>query len=245
MSLHFQHDDITIECKENYQYDTLTLHTYVASHDWHHWLTLSNELIYEDVGLALDTWYKSLLDHFLVEIKDPVTLSRLADAGYKFIHQQLGAKNPVAVPAKIKSNKPTGYWAAEGFVKKYKDEFSLADEGIKLLENPAKIASDRKMLAEESHRLPGIDTSVELPCGCKRKKTVTTAIVENPSSINDFTWHTERTGEPVRMLLREGIIHLNDGHRWTREQIADWLDELHDSGEVNIEFPVPEELEKS
>ena len=30
------------------------------------------------------------------------------------------------------------------------------------------------------------------------------------------------------------VMHLNDGHKWTRERIADWLDELHDSGVVNI-----------
>lgn len=36
--------------------------------------------------------------------------------------------------------------------------------------------------------------------------------------------------------LRHNIIHLNDLHKWTREKIADWLDDLHDSGQVNLEF---------
>lgn len=32
------------------------------------------------------------------------------------------------------------------------------------------------------------------------------------------------------------VQHLNDQHRWSREKIADFLDELHDSGQVNLEF---------
>lgn len=36
--------------------------------------------------------------------------------------------------------------------------------------------------------------------------------------------------------LESVIIHLNDACHWSREQIAHWLDKLHDSGEINIEF---------
>lgn len=32
------------------------------------------------------------------------------------------------------------------------------------------------------------------------------------------------------------IQHLNDKHKMSREKIADWLDELHDSGKINLEF---------
>lgn len=32
------------------------------------------------------------------------------------------------------------------------------------------------------------------------------------------------------------IVHLNDDHKWSREQIADWLDTL----DVDLSFPVPE-----
>lgn len=39
-----------------------------------------------------------------------------------------------------------------------------------------------------------------------------------------------------RQLLWGYIQHLNDHHNMSREQIADWLDELHDSGQINIEF---------
>lgn len=37
------------------------------------------------------------------------------------------------------------------------------------------------------------------------------------------------------------IIHLNDYHRWSRDRIADWIDELHDKGIINAEFQSWEE----
>lgn len=39
-------------------------------------------------------------------------------------------------------------------------------------------------------------------------------------------------------LLEEVIIHLNDRHKWSREQIADWLDSL----DVDLAFPVPDTI---
>lgn len=75
-------------------------------------------------------------------------------------------------------------------------------------------------IQKASKELPGITTLVKSPCDCKRK-------------YDHFT-------------LWSLIQHLNDEHKeWTREKIADWLDELHDSGEVNIEFePWKEEDEQ-
>lgn len=35
--------------------------------------------------------------------------------------------------------------------------------------------------------------------------------------------------------VSEQIVHLNDEHRWTREQVADWLESL----DVDLTFPVP------
>lgn len=40
----------------------------------------------------------------------------------------------------------------------------------------------------------------------------------------------------VKVDLQNIIIHLNDSHEWTREQIADWLDTL----DLDLAFPVPE-----
>lgn len=75
-------------------------------------------------------------------------------------------------------------------------------------------------IQKASKELPGITTLVKSPCDCKRK-------------YDHFT-------------LWSLIQHLNDEHKeWTREKIADWLDELHDSGKVNIEFePWKEEDEQ-
>lgn len=36
--------------------------------------------------------------------------------------------------------------------------------------------------------------------------------------------------------LTEVIIELNDTHKWSREAIADWVDNLHDSGFVDLSF---------
>lgn len=67
-----------------------------------------------------------------------------------------------------------------------------------------------------SRNLPGMETIIELPCIC----------VE--------TYHPG-----YKLPLWSLIQHLNDTHtEWTRERIADWLDELHDAGKINIEFKV-------
>lgn len=36
--------------------------------------------------------------------------------------------------------------------------------------------------------------------------------------------------------LHSVIAHLNDDHKWDRNRIADWLDELADAGRINIDF---------
>lgn len=43
--------------------------------------------------------------------------------------------------------------------------------------------------------------------------------------------------------LMSMVIHLNDQHKWTREKIADWIDELHDSGIIDAEFHIEMEDE--
>lgn len=68
------------------------------------------------------------------------------------------------------------------------------------------LTRERQQLETESQTLPGMAAMVSCPV-C-------------------FT-HT---------TLRRTIICLNDNHRWTREQIADWLDEEHDKGNIDIEF---------
>ena len=64
-------------------------------------------------------------------------------------------------------------------------------------------------LSHESRKLPGIYDSVPLPCCGSTYTTVFAA-----------------------------IAHLNDDERWTREHIADWLDELQDKHGYDFTFKV-------
>jgi hypothetical protein len=62
----------------------------------------------------------------------------------------------------------------------------------------------------DSKKLPAMDTLVEYPCNCQ--------IV----SQRDKMWTI--------------VQHLNDRDKWTRNRIADWIDDLHDRGIINAEF---------
>lgn len=59
-----------------------------------------------------------------------------------------------------------------------------------------------------ARQLPGVESIVDYPCGCG-------------------LWSNR---------LFDVIIHLNDKEHWSREKIADWIDELHESGKINAEF---------
>jgi hypothetical protein len=85
--------------------------------------------------------------------------------------------------------------------------------------------SEANVLAQKAIDLPGVKEKVEYPC------------IHGPSG------RYNEKGETIRVPFtrREIFViiqHLNDECNWSREKIADWLDELHDNGEVNIEFKV-------
>lgn len=82
--------------------------------------------------------------------------------------------------------------------------------------NPTNDSNLAKIL---SYALPGMTARVEMPAEC---------LSEHGSKYK---------------VLRSAVMHLNDSHKWSREKIADWLDELHDSGAVNLEFQPWEEGE--
>lgn len=67
-------------------------------------------------------------------------------------------------------------------------------------------------LGMESEKLPGLYNKVESPCDCNLASNILKAV----------------------------IIHLNDRHKWTREAIADWLDELADADKIDIDFSTPD-----
>lgn len=79
-------------------------------------------------------------------------------------------------------------------------------------------------IANISKTLPGVQQVVGYPCDCEEYDSC--------------------------HKLWDIIQHLNDVHTdWTRERIADWIDELHDAGDINAEFqpwnsePVEDETE--
>lgn len=75
------------------------------------------------------------------------------------------------------------------------------------LNNDDSFPVEAARLSGMAHRLPGVWQRVDYPCGCKKEGAVYTA-----------------------------IVHLNDHHQYTREQIADWLDEEVSKGNINIDF---------
>lgn len=81
------------------------------------------------------------------------------------------------------------------------------EEANQLLEKVQ--AAKTNSVEAKANKLPGIMERVEYPCDCSKDSMAEIKYI---------------------------IIHLNDAEKWSREQIADWLDELHDSGKINIEF---------
>lgn len=78
-----------------------------------------------------------------------------------------------------------------------------------------------KAVSDWAAGLPGVQTHVDYPCNC----------------MNGLV---KATGKPVaKKPLSSVIIHLNDICKWSRDQIADWIDELADRGEINVDFPTP------
>lgn len=75
-------------------------------------------------------------------------------------------------------------------------------------------------LAGAAKHLPGASLATKYPCDC---------------------FSDEYTEE-----LMYVVIHLNDTHRWTREQIADWLDSVDDpfGDGPDLAFKMPESEEK-
>jgi hypothetical protein len=83
--------------------------------------------------------------------------------------------------------------------------------------------NSEKTIEKAARTLPGVGQTAHYPCEC-----------------------IHHGGRKSTDSIFGIIIHLNDTAKWSREDIADWLDELHDSGQVNIEFdPWEDEYEHS
>lgn len=113
-------------------------------------------------------------------------------------------------------------WTSEpSDIKKYLDspktQKELWDEYYSHISAPA---SGAQLASQIRETMPELSETVECPDG-------------DCQSFDPNTWKVT----PLIGSVWEMIQHLNDRHKWTRERIADWLEE---SGN-NPEFPVPEE----
>lgn len=80
-------------------------------------------------------------------------------------------------------------------------------------------------LAGLAKQLPGVQAMVKYPCGCSYGL-----------SMNEGVYAGGK--------VMDVVIHLNDEHQLTREEIADWLDSVHDpENGVDLAFKVPEKEE--
>lgn len=117
---------------------------------------------------------------------------------------------------------PGGFKAKGGIVNNSEYYNNYSSPILDLHTHPAKQMTALEVeVSKKSKQLPGMDTVVDLPCSCEY--------------LCDH-----RTGKPTPSTAWRVVQHLNDRHKWSREKIADWLDELHDSGKINIEFDTPE-----
>lgn len=82
--------------------------------------------------------------------------------------------------------------------------------------NGAKEAASN--VAYTAWKLPGVNTKVQCPCDVEK------------------CLYKGLKGATVYRIVQ----HLNDSIKWSREKIADWLDDLADRGEINIDFAVPD-----
>lgn len=99
-------------------------------------------------------------------------------------------------------------------------KFSIASHHEPKPATPA-ASINGKAVGDWAAALPGVQTYVDYPCHC-------------------MDGLIKATGKPVaKKTLSSVIIHLNDICKWSRDQIADWIDELADRGEINVDFPTP------
>lgn len=70
-------------------------------------------------------------------------------------------------------------------------------------------------ISQATKQLPGMDAKVYCPC-----------------QFEDWVCDFKKTATKIWYIVQ----HLNDDAKWTRDKVADWLDELHDTGQVNLEF---------
>lgn len=138
-------------------------------------------------------------------------------------------------------------------------EGSGADE-LWSMEWPSSAVADHLAEALFDYESPALH-AVQDPSGVvdRLRETMSDSfneILQCPGTVNDFSayWDSLHVGQewtaPKKMpqkpcqshhTIWSLIQHLNDGHKWSRERIADFVEDLQKQG-YNFTFPTPEEL---
>lgn len=88
-------------------------------------------------------------------------------------------------------------------------------------------------ISKVARKLPGMDYVSECPVTGCMTTPLHTLVDDSFISIEP---------KPVRTAYNLFLMiqHLNDLHKWSRDEIADWLDKLHDDGKVDLSFKIEE-----
>lgn len=82
----------------------------------------------------------------------------------------------------------------------------------------------RDELSKLADSLPGMDAKITCP----------EYVAPKYEQFTEEQWALACRGGQ-KDLLRV-VMHLNDHHKWSREQIADWIEQEHSAGNINVAF---------
>lgn len=164
---------------------------------------------------------------YLSKAVDDALMEALAANGFKNVTPEEHFKHVSAEMHQIYSGKGAEFasqlfaYANDSWIDK------TADEIIKDLENSSQAFQKTFVSKGPDQQAQGVlDTLLKAVPGLKHAKASCPA--------------NGQCGDTIR-ALPDVIIHLNDGHKWTREAIADWLETL----DVDLSFAPPDQQPES
>jgi hypothetical protein len=179
-------------------------------------------LLHTPPGLAIKSLKKALLQQF-----DQMLETHLAGNLIPIYEQKQGWMKPVPAPSSF----APGTTIDQAIFDELTKPFEMTPDQLSFLmgtkTGTTKSAKNKKVgeavVDALGKAIPGFST-MRQPCPRPTEHTIHCDTFQDPDT-----------------LLQETIVHLNDHHRWSREQIADWLDTLdHD-----LRFKAPEGGEDS
>ena len=218
-------DVLKVHC-HFYQEHTEEIHTYdsLISHK----VSMGNNHIMLVVDIAVSPHVEKMQSDFMKALQyklqeyvfDPYTIQELMHTA----HDLISAKdNKMTLYSSAPYHKFSPKYYSSGESKYTWDYFATTP--------PVEVnawSEGNQEFSQASRNLPGVNTIVKYPCNCPGPDV----LIPKYGAINLSKPY------PKKGKIWGIVQHLNDSHKWTREKIADWLDELHDSGQVNLEFDV-------